>query len=247
MSVSRSLDLPDGYQHFDWEWDSSVVLNDPDALQRDLRDKPGELQLYTQHEIFLQDDIIKHTRSSPNWDGGLVTFATCKHLVRSYASAWRGSWLVGLCPSHLRSNTMLFAGRIDEVFDSNYDLSRRVQDISQRIYMDKSALLNPRGDLYTPLRQLSGDERYDHANFEPPLNHTRSLEFYEKSPGSQAGPVPKWWRDHEYQMHGRRPKSFILRPCHVFSTPTMWTSIIPGRATRRLTTMEFNATLRRNQ
>src|SRR5690606_33633276 len=134
MTVSRSLSLPDGYQHFDWDFDASVTLGDPDALQRDLKEKPGPLQLYTQHEIFYQDGIIKHTRSSPNWDGGLVTFATCKHLMRSYAYDWEGTWLVGLCPAFLASNTLMFAGRIDEVFDSNYDLSRRVKEIDERIY-----------------------------------------------------------------------------------------------------------------
>jgi hypothetical protein len=244
VTVSRSLSLPNGYQHFDWNFDKSVVLNDPDALRLEMNELPGPLQLYTQHEIFLENDTIKHTRSSPNWDGGLATFATCKHLMRSYAYDWKGTWLVGLCPAFLSSNTILFAGRIDEVFDSNYDLSRRVMDIGGLIYDAKNAMINPRGDLYEPKTKLSGEERFNHERYEPPPNHTRSLEYYEKSPGSKYGAVPKWWRDVEYMMHGRRPKVFILRPFHVFSKPSVWTSIIPGRATRRLSTTEFISSVR---
>jgi hypothetical protein len=245
MPASRSLSLPDGFQNFEWEWDPSVTISDPEAAADALRDRPGPLQLYTQHEIFHEDGIIKHTRSSPNWDGGLVTFATCKHLMRSYQYEWRGTWIVGLCPASLHSNTVMFVGQVDEVFDSNYDLGRRVLEISPTIFETKSALNNPRGDLYTPtFSLLEGEDRFNHENFEAPSMHTRSLEFYDKSPGSVPGPVPKWWRDHEYQMHGRRPKVFILRPCIIFAKPMLWTSIKPGRATRRLSSNEFLPTLR---
>jgi hypothetical protein len=230
--ISRSLELPDGYQRFEWDYDPSVSVSDPGALERDLNSVPrtSTLQLYTQHQIFLEDGVIKHTRSSPNWEGGLVTFATCKHLMRSYARAdWRGTWLVGLCPRHLASNAVLFVGRIDEAFDSNYDLSRRVLSYGGGVFTTKNALLNPRGDLYTPHRELTGDEVYD------------------RSPGTDQEFVPKWWRDLEYKIHGRRPRVFILRPCHIFSRPMVWTSIIPGRATRRLTVGEFIVSMRRTQ
>jgi len=247
MTVSRSLDLPDGYQHHDWDWDRSVVLNDPDRLVSDMGSYQGPLQLYTQHEIFLEGGVIKHTRSSPNWDGGLATFATCKHMMRSYAYDWKGTWLVGLCPAHLASNTVLFAGRVDEVFRSNYDLGRRIYDIDRRVYEAKAASGdgNPRGDIYSPIDDLTDEQKYDHNYFIPPLGHTRSLEFYEKSPGSQPGVVPKWWRDIEYELHGRRPPVFILRPFHLFTKPMLWSNVLPGRATMRRSTFEFLSNIRR--
>ncbi len=254
MSISRSLELPDGYQHHDWNWDPSVKLDDPRELTEDLRATGASmLQLYVQHELFEESistenpsRVIKQTRSAPNWDGGLATLATCKHLVRSYNLDWRGAWFVGLCPRDLASNTVLYAGRVDEVHDSNYDLGCRVREISPEVFAAKSSLTNPRGDLYEPMDAQTGFDKYDHRHFVAPQDHTRSVDWYKKSPGSLDGltPVQKWRRDIEYVMHGRRPKVFILRPFHLFTQPTVWSNLEPGRATLRLTAAEFADSLR---
>jgi hypothetical protein len=205
--------------------------------------------LYTHHEIFYEDGIIKQTRSSPQWEGGLVTYATCKHLMRTYDPGilgWHGAWIIGLCPAAMQ-NCLLFAARVKEVYASNYTLSRRILSTNPGIYKVKRANSNPRGDLYTPVRELRGLAVYDHSNFEEPENHTRSVEFYSKSPGSVSergdGKIPKWWRDIEYEIRGRRPPSFILSPCWLFSRPMLKVKQKPARAVLRLTPREVLAGL----
>src|SRR5262245_50172452 len=106
VPISRSLELPDGYQHFDWYEPGTynhhdVWFNAPVALKSMLQKTEGELYLYTQHQIFQNEQQqFLQTRSSPNWEGGLVTYATCKHNMRTYNREWLVTWIAGLTPSH---------------------------------------------------------------------------------------------------------------------------------------------------
>jgi hypothetical protein len=202
----------------------------------------NDLFLYTHHEVFFDAGVIKHTRSSPQWEAGVVTYSTCKHLLRTYNRVWEGTWLCGLCPAHCEANTVMFAGQVRHVFDSNYDLRTWLRHWHPKVLVAKLANTNPRGDCYTPsVGSLSVHDpaRYAHTSFQEPPNHTRSIEFYKKSPGSVSdrpdGKIPKWWRDLEYIYNGRRPPSFILSPVFLFSKPQLWTSYRPRRAVLKLT------------
>jgi hypothetical protein len=249
--VSRSLTLPDGYQHwYPGKWfneheepnEYRNTVNSVQGLKEELAtDADVTLYLYTQHEIFYEGDVIKQTRSSPNWEGGMVTYATCKHFMRSWDREWEGVWIAGLCPGHCNSNCLLFAGKVKKVFTSNYALRRYVKINHKEVYNIKLAKNNPRGDLYTPTHTpLNPEEKHLHTEFLEPPNHTRSLEYYKKSPGSASeredGKIPKWWRDIEYDRNGNKPKSFILSPCYLFSKPQVWSTYEPKRATLKLTT-----------
>lgn len=251
----RTLEPPHYYQHMNWyvqgQNPNGIYLNVPGMLIANLKAvENDDLYLYTQHEIFWDQDVLKHTRSSPNLEGGLVTYATCKHLMRTYSRpTWVGTWLVGLCPKECASNTMFFAGRVSYQFSGNYALGGYVRLFHPRAYKAKRANTNPRGDLYTPTEMaLTEAQQHDHRYFQEPPNHTRSLEFYSKSPGSGSnrpdGKIPKWWRDLEYLGHGRRPPAFVLDPCYLFSRPLLWTSLNPRRAVLRLTAGRLAETLR---
>lgn len=249
--VHRTLELPQGYQHFSWykrgRNPNNVYLNDEKALRKHLENhQNAELRLYTQHQIFYEDDVLKHTRSSPNWEGGFVTYSTCKHQMRTWRVNWQGVWIAGLCPAHCQDNTLLFVGRVDEQFASNWHLGQRIQ--RRPNWKAKLAMTNPRGDIYTPKR-AGIINPWVHQNFVPPLNHTRSVEFYKKSAGSISerpdGKIVKWWRDIEYVTPaGVRPPCFILEPCFLFSCPMLWTSFDPKRAALKLTCAQFLASLK---
>lgn len=257
IKPSQSFKLPEGYQRYDYytkgQNSNGVVLDEPMVLADRLRNSYNRnLYLYTHHEIFLDEGIIKHTRSSPNWEGGLVTYATCKHLMRSYSrkgNNWRNTWIVGLCPSKM-DNCVLFCGVVWKQFYSNYDLREFIQAQYPTAFKAKEADNNPRGDLYTPRRELTKTaHKYHSEYFHPPANpHTRSVEFYSKSPGSisqrKDGKIVKWWRDIEYQTsNGSRPFSFILNPCFLFSKPCLWTTFQPKRATLKLEPPDFSNSL----
>lgn len=254
-AISPSLKLPDGYQTFNPKWFTGrkknpygVVLDQSlSRMEKDLADHAEDtLYLYTQHEIFWEDDVVKQTRSSPNWEGGMVTYATCKHQMRTWNSLedWVGMWIAGLNPSAM-DNSLLFAGQVAQSFSSNYLLRSHLKKEHPDVYAHKNADINPRGDLYRPRRKLKGAERWDHENFhEPKHPHTRSVETYKKSPGSRPGEVPKWWRDHEYELHGKHPPVFILEPCYLFPRPSMvCNDLEPRRAVLKLTLEEFLADL----
>jgi hypothetical protein len=254
-AISQSLELPDGYQQWDWYKEgvnpNGVWLNSVNAMTEALQQhEQDDVYLYTQHEIFYDGGVIKQTRSTPNWEGGLVTFCNCKHNMRTYQrDTWVGAWLVGLCPKECEDNTMLFAGRIDRAFDSHYGLSHMVYRDYPQVALHKLAHTNPRGDLYIPkhgFNLASSGRRYHHNTYIEPVNHCRAVETYRKSPGSTMradGTVPKWWRDLEYLQRGIRPQVFILQPCYLFSKPMLWTSRQPKRAVMRLTVGELARTV----
>jgi hypothetical protein len=249
-TVSSSLELPDGYQHWDWDWRAGTKVNGADDMRIDMSNCDTDLYLYTQHEVFYeQGDVIRQTRSAPNWDGGVVTMATCKHHMRTTDRRWEGTWIAALGPKHCAENTLLFVGMVYKEFESNYELGQWLKRTYRAAYDAKLATCNPRGDIYTPKKELLPKQRFDHKNFVTPEGHTRSTEFYKKSPGSTSdrpdGKVPKWWRDVEYVGRGqRRPPVFVLRPVYLFSQPTLWTTYKPGRACLRLTPGQLAASLR---
>ena len=255
---SKSLCLPDGYQRYSYYEQGK----NPNGVRLDCSKKGVEdllelnaieggdrfLYLYTHHEVFLQDGIIKHTRSSPNFEGGLVTYATCKHLMRSYNrdkdGGWVNTWLVGLCPKKGLNNCVMFVGQVSMEFERNIQMGTHLMLNYPEVIAHKLAMTNPRGDVYTLKEDPPTNDLDDHNNYLEPPNHTRSLEFYKKSPGSVSdrpdGKIPKYWRDIEYQnAQGRRPPSFILSPCFLFSKPTLYTSYQPKRATLKLDPMSF--------
>jgi hypothetical protein len=253
--ISESLELPDGYQRWDWykpgENPNGVWLNDVNQMTLDLQNAGDEeLYLYTQHEIFCESAVIKQTRTTPNWEGGVVTFCNCKHLMRTYTKeTWRGIWIAGLCPRDCVNNTFLFVGRIEHSFDGNYTLGQWLAKNHPAARRAKLAHKNPRGDVYDPqygYSVVSYGRRYHHDTFTEPVNHCRAVETYKKSPGStlrEDGTVPKWWRDLEYVQRGTRPPVFVLSPCFLFSRPLVWTSLDPKRAALRITAGRLAGTL----
>jgi hypothetical protein len=255
QTISRSLNLPSGYQGWGWYRPgynpNGVVLNDHGALLDDLAArKDSEAYLYTHHEVFLQNGFIKHTRSSPNWEGGVVTYATCKHRLRSATrDTWIGTWLCGLCPKSCENNCVLFAGRVAMEFQDNVALHDYLRRNHQVAWQAKLADRNPRGDLYTPTAAgRVGSLLRSHRGYVAPAEHTRSVEFYKRSPGSRStrkdGLIPKWWRDVEYTTAaGRRPRVFVLNPCYLFNKPLLWTKRTPGRAAVRLSCKDLAALL----
>lgn len=252
--VSKSLELPDGYQRQEWyprvqtfnkAAGTEVHIDTGRLLRQALEESPNATVFtYTQHQIFYEDGVYKQTRSSPNWEGGIVTYATCKHRMRTFKRrSWRGVWIMGLCPKACNDNAVLFCGRVYKQFPHNLALSKWIKSVDREAYNAKRADLNPRGDLYTPLRQAAS-RPHSHRSYREPPNHTRSVEFYDKSPGSRStrkdGKIPKWYRDLEYVgANGTRPPVFVLSPCWVFtgrgSVGVLHTRQRPGRATLRST------------
>lgn len=185
-----------------------IVLNPTvEQIRSRIQDASDSLYYFPLHEIYLEDDIFKQTRSSPNFQGRYMTFTTCKQYLRTYKTVedWFGLWYAGFTPiKGTGDNYIFFLGQIYLSFESNYNYGRWAKRTGKDLYKRKLADNDPRGDLYRPRRDLSGPERWDHTNFFEPPNHTRSLERYPD--GS-----PKWWKDIDYTgMKDRHPAVFVF-------------------------------------
>lgn len=167
------------------------------------------------HQIYLEDGIFKQTRSGPNWQGGVLTLSTCKHYMRTSQTQWRGSWLAAFTPKvGCGENYLIMLARVADVFDSNYELGQYMNRHHRNAWLKKIAPQSNLGDIYMPKTQpLTERTKYNHKKFYTPVGHVR-MEMDKK------WGVPKWQKDIDYEMNGKRPKCFIFDCVHLFKRPT---------------------------
>ena len=120
---------------------------------------------------------LYQTGSGPNFQGGLITLCSCKHMMRAYldAESWEGTWVAGFTSSRdLGSNKLFYLMMVSQAFESHRDfwLSHFIPDETKTA---KAAHLDPFGDIYQP-KSESGrpysywdyiEPRKDHVHCEP--------------------------------------------------------------------------------
>jgi hypothetical protein len=163
--------------------------------------------------------------------------------MRTWQESWRGKWIAGLGPAECRNNGLLYVGQVAKQFESNASLGRWIKKDYPDVWECKLANNNPRGDLYEP-RLKAIKFPFSHDSYVAPKGHTRSEEFYSKSPGSTStrndGKIPKWWRDVEYiTRQCKRPPCLVLDPCFLFNQEHVACQLSPGRAALRITPQQL--------
>lgn len=186
-----------------------------------LLDGVDRIYVYPHHQIELVDGELHQTRSGPNWEGGMVTLTTCKHLMRTYSSVTdekKKVALIGLTNNLEGHNYLLYAGVIDMRFDSNHELGEWLRLYCSDTYRAKLATDNPRGDIYEP-------------NATPHEDHVRYTEY---SKGQR-----KYIKDLEYRNNrGVAPKCLTIDPVTVYTKPMYsWTGKL-GRSGVSFTSVE---------
>lgn len=229
-----------GPSYAPWDTVGQIPLNSPKQLQRTLQGHTVEtLYCFTLHEIFNTDEVFRQTRSSPNWQGGIATMATCKHQMRTWLTPeqWEaGVWCAAFAPAHCADNALFFVGRVQRAFTSNYGYTQHLKGLPD-LYQAKQADLDPRGDSYRPKHVLCGNQRYDHHNFhEPPTEHTRMELGSDKQ--------PKWLKDIRYILRGKRPPVLMFGPSFLFNKGCLWSDLTPGRANLKVSVDQFLTKLR---
>ena len=178
------------------------------------------IYVYPHHLIKLVDGKFEQTRSGPNWEGGVLTMATCKHLLRTYSTLEEKKVaFCGITNKLDGENHLMYIGVIDKMFDSNYDLNCYLSNNNQRAMKAKLATDNRLGDVFLPVTQLEGDDKYDSMNFDEPCDdHCRKEENDSKGD-------PKWIKDIEYiTRNGTRPKCIVFDPVTIHTHPNLiWT------------------------
>lgn len=188
---------------------SGIIFNNMDKEEINIKSEDDNIiYCFPQHRITLEKDGFHQLRSGPNWQGNILTLTTCKQRLRTYKDAedWIGLWLAGFTPKNSGGNYLLWLAKIQHSFESNYELGLW---LSEEDYKLKCANNDPCGDIYQPIKQLSGEERFDVKNFVHPIGHTRTERYNDGS--------YKWWKDIEYiGASYRRQAVFAFNPSLTF-------------------------------
>ena len=143
--------------------------------------------------------------SGPNFQGGLITLCSCKHLMRTYldTESWKGVWIAGFTSSReLPRNKLFYLMMVSQAFESHREFW--VSDsIPEETKSAKAAHLDRFGDIYKP-KSESGDPHYHRRYYEPCKKHVHC------EPGD-------WRKDISYRdRYGRTPVLLVGHPEYSF-------------------------------
>ncbi len=157
---------------------TGVLANNLDlpvgTLRAILAGELGRVYCYVETSIELHGYDFVQCGSGPNFQGGLVTLCTCKHLMRSGQSerAWPGSWVAGftsrtLIPNDGR-NFISYLMKVGRAYHSHRELWDNIpEDVREAKAADHHRL----GDLYRPAG--SNGDPFDPASYvEPRADHS---------------------------------------------------------------------------
>ena len=144
---------------------------------------------------------LYQTGSGPNFQGGLVTLCSCKHMMRTFldVDSWKGVWIAGFTSSRdFKENKLFYLMKVSEAFESHSEFWAS-DSISQETKTAKGAHLDRFGDIYQPKNE-SGNPHYYWNYIEPCKNHVHC------EPGN-------WHEDIGYRnRYGRRPALLVGDP-----------------------------------
>jgi hypothetical protein len=192
-------------------------------------DPLAPIYCYIMDSVKEDDNHLRHTGSGPNWQGGIITLCTCKHLMRTYPDVKQGTWIAGFSNSKAGrgENFLIYLMRIAQTFESHYDLWYHLTEESREA---KAADINPLGDIFRPL----GRETQEHP-YEP-------SQYYEPCKDHSHGRNQYWHRDIKYTTKkGKHPLLLVGDENYSF----VWDQYLItfkeniGRGQRRLTLKEF--------
>jgi hypothetical protein len=112
--------------------------------------------------------FIQHG-TAPNFQGGVISLCTCKHLMRTFKETrdWEDTWIAGFtgrAPGRER-NALVYLMRVAHAFDSHAAVWSS-NEIPLRVKQAKAAHLHPLGDLFRP-KEVPGNP-FRPRNYMPP-------------------------------------------------------------------------------
>ena len=97
--------------------------------------------------------------------------------MRTFPNIQKGTWVAGITgvntgPDYggggIKGNYLFYLFQIDKTFDSQFDYYKYIKDMNET-FNSKSSLKNRLGDIYTPIKTLKDDEKYDPHFYRSPL------------------------------------------------------------------------------
>ena len=134
---------------------SNITLDD--LLHKLMKEKNVDVRIYTVATTKRENQVVRHTGSGPNLEGGLASLCTCKHSMRQYHTTddWIGKWILGLS-SRAKNNGfdgkhyLFYMMKVEKAFESHAELYNYLAAKNSSALRIKSAVHNRLGDIFEP-------------------------------------------------------------------------------------------------
>jgi hypothetical protein len=168
---------------------------------------------YVIDTIERQNNCFLQTGCGPNFQGDLITLCTCKHQMRAslkQSNHWKNKWIAGFTgfKAGKGKNVLVYLMQVGDAYESHSELWYKLPGKARR---KKAASENTLGDIYEPKWNLSGEDRFEPANYHRPIkghSHLKNKKCKDK-----------WHKDINYKhmrwgrwpalLVGRASKSFV--------------------------------------
>lgn len=147
----------------------NININDGlEIITGELKEAKAILYSHIIDTLKYQPNEFIQTYPVPNVQGGLVTFCSSEHFMRSFRKPedWISMWVAGFTISSImpkEKHYLFYLMKIADATDSYMDLWNKLPLKARRI---KNSRLNPLGDIYEP---KNFDDPYDPDNYLPPI------------------------------------------------------------------------------
>lgn len=191
------------------------------TLYERIPDNYATVYCYVVFTVKNRSGQFAQTGSAPNFQGGMITLCTCKHLMRTFLKHddWKGIWIAGFTgvSAGQGGNALVYLMQVGHAFASQYHLWH-APTIPERTKRAKAAHLHKFGDLFQPL----GDavDPFDWRSYKSP----RHDHVYE--------PDDAWHWDICYENRWGRTSALLVgnpQQSHVWTQPLLYTSYHLGR------------------
>jgi hypothetical protein len=173
-------------------------------IQRIQGEADSDLYCYIVDTVEEEGGLLKQGGSGPNFQGGMISLCTCKHLMRTARNEehWKNVWVAGFTSSKIRGRHYLYyLMKVSFVFASQYDLWTS-NDIPFETKEAKLASQDRFGDVYKPIGK--GINPYDPESYEIPCeDHVHC----DPAVGHEAG---SWHEDICYTKGHSRRQPYLL-------------------------------------
>ena len=127
-------------------------------LRAKIGSEHAEVYCYVVETVKCRNCSVRQKGSAPNFQGGLITLCTCKHLMRTSLDPdkWKGKWIAGFSGVEAGKgcNALFYLMKIQHALKSHQRLWF-CEDIPEETKVAKSAHRNRFGDVYEPKNKKS--------------------------------------------------------------------------------------------
>lgn len=174
IEVKRCTDSENDTQPFPKKGKLKANMNlSLSELKQRMNKSGGEqVRSYIVTTVDWKEDSLAQYGSGPNFQGGLITLCTCKHMMRTYHSAedWKGMWIAGKTKKPVAENALFYLIKVSKAYESQAELWDALDEETKKA---KNSRFNILGDVFEPKKKnLIEDARFDSQKyFEPHKDH----------------------------------------------------------------------------